>query len=125
MGSSNFLRIGAGAGFAGDRLEPAVELVEQGNLDALIFELLAERTIALAQHRKRGGSGRGYDERLLTRLRLVLPQALEHGTTIITNGGAADPHAAGLAIGDLAAELGLAACRVAVVTGDDILDRLD
>jgi hypothetical protein len=43
------IRIGAGAGFAGDRIEPAVELVEQGELDFLCFECLAERTIALAQ----------------------------------------------------------------------------
>ncbi|MCB0121504.1 MAG: acyclic terpene utilization AtuA family protein, partial [Caldilineaceae bacterium] len=58
------LRIGAGAGFAGDRMEPAVELVNHAQLDALVFELLAERTIALAQRRKRSGSGPGYDERL-------------------------------------------------------------
>jgi hypothetical protein len=119
------LRIGAGAGFAGDRLEPAVALVEQANLDTLVFELLAERTIALAQRRKRTGSGPGYDERLLWRLRAVLPQAVAGGTTIITNGGAADPHAAGLAVQALAQELGLPRCRVAVVTGDEITARLE
>ncbi|HWT51407.1 MAG TPA: acyclic terpene utilization AtuA family protein, partial [Caulobacter sp.] len=43
------VRIGAGAGFAGDRIEPAVELVREGRLDYLVFECLAERTIALAQ----------------------------------------------------------------------------
>jgi hypothetical protein len=43
------IRIGAGAGFAGDRIEPAVELIEKGDLDYLCFECLAERTIALAQ----------------------------------------------------------------------------
>ena len=64
------------AGFAGDRLEPAVELVEQADLDVLVFELLAERTIALAQRRKQSHSGPGYDERLLWRLRGVLPQAI-------------------------------------------------
>ena len=43
------VRIGAGAGFSGDRIEPAVELAEKGGLDYLVFECLAERTIALAQ----------------------------------------------------------------------------
>ena len=119
------LRIGAGAGFAGDRLDPAVELINHANLNALVFELLAERTIALAQRRKRTESGPGYDERLLWRLRAVLPQAITQGTTIITNGGAADPRGAGLAVRRLAGELGLTRCRVAVVTGDEIGSRLD
>ncbi len=43
------LRIGCGAGFSGDRLDPAIELATRGNLDYLVFECLAERTIALAQ----------------------------------------------------------------------------
>ena len=41
------IRIGSGAGYAGDRIEPAVELMEKGNLDYIIFECLAERTIAI------------------------------------------------------------------------------
>ncbi|HEX5690936.1 MAG TPA: acyclic terpene utilization AtuA family protein, partial [Roseiflexaceae bacterium] len=121
---SGQMRLGAGAGFAGDRLEPAVELVEHGSLDVLVFELLAERTIALAQRRVRSGSGPGFDDRLLERMEAVLPAALRQRTRIITNGGAADPRGAGLAIRDLARKLGLR-CRVAVVTGDDVLERLD
>ena len=46
------LRIGCGAGFSGDRLEPAVVLAERGGIDYLVLECLAERTIALAQLRK-------------------------------------------------------------------------
>jgi hypothetical protein len=122
---ASIARIGAGAGFAGDRLEPAVDLVNHAALDAIVFELLAERTIALAQRRKQSGSGPGYDERLLWRLRAVLPAAMQQGTTIITNGGAADPMGAGQAVYALAQELGLEDCRMAVVTGDDILARLD
>ncbi|MCB0108654.1 MAG: DUF1446 domain-containing protein [Caldilineaceae bacterium] len=119
------LRIGAGAGFAGDRMEPAVELVNHAQLDALVFELLAERTIALAQRRKRSGSGPGYDERLPARVGSVLAAALTHGTTIITNGGAADPTAAGAALAALAHELGHGECGVAAVTGDDVLAAID
>lgn len=46
------IRIGSGAGFAGDRLDPAILLAEKGELDFLVFECLAERTIALAQLRR-------------------------------------------------------------------------
>ena len=46
------IRIGGGAGYGGDRIEPAVDLIRFGNLDYIIFECLAERTIALAQQRK-------------------------------------------------------------------------
>lgn len=46
------IRIGSGAGYAGDRIEPAVELMEKGNLDYIIFECLAERTVAIGQQDK-------------------------------------------------------------------------
>jgi hypothetical protein len=119
------MRIGAGAGFAGDRIDPAVELVSKGSLDVLVFEVLAERTIALAQRRKRSGSAPGFDDRLAERMAAVLPAAMRQRTQIITNGGAADPHGGGMAVRDLARRLGLSNCRVAVVTGDDVTQRLD
>lgn len=119
------VRIGAGAGFAGDRLDPAVDLAERGQLDALVFEILAERTIALAQRRRRSGTGPGYDERLAERVGAVLPAALAQGTVVITNGGAADPHGGGVAIRDAARAAGLARCRVAVAGGDDVLGQID
>lgn len=50
------VRIGSGAGYAGDRIEPAIDLIEKGNLDYIIFECLAERTISLAQKAKNGRS---------------------------------------------------------------------
>ena len=55
------IRIGAGAGYSGDRIEPAIELGEHGNLDYLVFECLAERTIALAQQHKLADPKKGYD----------------------------------------------------------------
>jgi len=63
------VRIGAGAGFAGDRIEPAVELVREGRLDYLVFECLAERTIALAQRTRLGDPSAGYDPLLEARMR--------------------------------------------------------
>ncbi len=67
------LRIGSGAGYSGDRIEPAVELAEHGDLDYLVFECLAERTIALAQQARISDPQGGYDPLLSERMRRVLP----------------------------------------------------
>lgn len=114
-------RIGSGAGYSGDRIDPAQELAERGGLDALVFECLAERTIALAQLRRLRDPGQGYDLLLEERMRAVLPACVRQGTTLITNMGAANPLAAGQAVLQVARELGLDRLRVAVVTGDDVL----
>lgn len=118
------VRIGAGAGYAGDRIEPAQDLAERGNLDYLCFECLAERTIALAQAERRRDSAAGFDRRLIDRLRAVLPACSRNGTRIITNMGAANPAGAARVAAGVAADLGLEHLRIAAVVGDDILDRL-
>jgi hypothetical protein len=115
-------RIGSGAGYAGDRIDPAQALAEQGRLHALVFECLAERTIALAQLRRSRDPEHGYDPLLQERMRAVLPACVRQGTTIISNMGAAHPQAAGAAVLAVARELKLPQLRVAVVTGDDVLD---
>jgi hypothetical protein len=115
------VRLGAGSGFAGDRIDPAADLAERGDLDYLVFECLGERTVAAGHARRLGDSGAGYDPMLAARLRAVLPACRARGTTVITNGGAANPEAAGEVAGRAAAELGLAGLRLAVVTGDDVL----
>lgn len=116
------IRIGAGAGFSGDRIEPAVELIERGRLDYLVFECLAERTIALAQQVRRGDPTAGYDPLLETRMRAVLPGSRRQGIRIISNMGAANPVAAAGRVVEIARELGLTGLKVAAVTGDDVLD---
>lgn len=115
------VRLGAGAGFAGDRTDPALDLAERAKLDYLVFECLGERTIAAAHSRRLSRPGTGYDPRLLDRMRAVLPACRAAGTRIITNSGAAEPRAAGQAVTALARELGLTGLRVAVLTGDDVL----
>ncbi|MDP3221796.1 MAG: acyclic terpene utilization AtuA family protein, partial [Rubrivivax sp.] len=114
-------RIGSGAGYAGDRIDPAQALAEHGQLNALVFECLAERTIALAQLRRSHDPTQGYDPLLQERMRAVLPACVHNGTTVISNMGAANPEAAGAAVLAVARELGLPTLRVAVVTGDDVL----
>ena len=81
-------RIGSGAGYSGDRIDPAQDLAERGALDVLVFECLAERTIALAQLRRSQDPQQGYDLLLKARMRAVLPACVKQGVTLITNMGA-------------------------------------
>ena len=117
------LRIGAGAGFQGDRFEPAIILAEQGNLDYLVLECLAERTIALAQKNKLDNPALGYDPFLQRRIEPLLPLLKKRRIRLITNMGAANPEAAGRAIIEIARQQNIS-IKVAIVTGDDILTRL-
>ena len=117
------MRIGCGAGFQGDRFEPAVVLASQGGLDWLMLECLAERTIALSTLERMRDPEAGYDILLDRRLRTLLPELKKNGVRLITNMGAANPLGAGRRIAALARELGLH-MRVAVVTGDDVARHL-
>jgi hypothetical protein len=118
------LRIGAGAGYAGDRIAPAVELAEKGQLDYLVFECLAERTIALAQLERSQNPAAGFDGMLEARMRAVLPACIRQGVRILSNMGAANPLQAGHAVLAVARELGLPQVKVAVLLGDDVLATL-
>lgn len=118
------LRLGAGAGYAGDRIPPAVELAQHGRLDYLVFECLAERTIALAQLERLQQPDRGFDPLLAERMHAVLPVCLAQGTRIISNMGAANPMQAGHEAIRVAKGLGVQGLKVAVVQGDDVLPRL-
>lgn len=119
------IRIGAGAGYSGDRIEPAVELAEHGRLDYLVFECLAERTIALAQQARRRDPRLGYDPLLAERMRAVLPACRRAGTVIVSNMGAANPVAAAELIRTIAGELGLKGLKIAAVTGDDVTAEMN
>ena len=118
------VRIGAGSGYAGDRIEPAIELAEHGAIDYLIFECLAERTIALAQQLKQRSPELGYDPLLTERMQAVLPLCAQKGIRIISNMGAANPLAAAAKVRQIAAALGLCRLKVAAVLGDDVLEVL-
>ena len=119
------VRIGVGAGFAGDRIDPAVQLAEFGRLDFLVFECLAERTIALSQLRKRENPDAGYDPLLVERMSAVLPACRRNGTRVIGNMGAANPRSAARNTVEIARRLGLHGLRIACVEGDDVLHLKD
>ncbi len=118
------LAIGCAAGFGGDRTdaaEPVVDtLVSRGGAGVLIFEVLAERTLALAQLDRRVNPDRGYAPLMEPMLRPVLRKCLDHGIPIVSNFGAANPRAAARRIRQVASEEGVRHVRVAVVEGDDL-----
>jgi hypothetical protein len=118
------IKLGSGAGYAGDRIEPALELAEKGDIDYLVFECLAERTIALAQQAKMRNPDGGYDPLLEARMRAVLVPCRERRIRIVTNMGAANPVAAAEKTRTIAKELGLTGLKIAAVTGDDLLDAV-
>ncbi|SFC35589.1 Protein of unknown function [Flagellimonas taeanensis] len=119
------IRIGSGAGYSGDRIEPAVDLIEKGNLDYIVFECLAERTIALAQLQKLQNPDLGYDPLLENRMRACLPICAGKKVKLISNMGAANPTAAAKRTATLAKELGLEKIKIAAVSGDDVISLLD
>ena len=116
------LRIGAGASYAGDRIEPATELARQGQLDYLVYETLAERTIALAQLERMKNPEAGYNELLADRFYGALPHCKKNGTRVVTNMGAANPAGAANRTAQLIRELKLGPLKVAAVLGDDVLE---
>jgi hypothetical protein len=119
---SDVLRIGAGAGFADDRIAPAAELAAHGAVDWLVFECLAERTIARENLARQKDPERGYTPHLQGRMEAVLPDCLRHGIRIVTNMGAANPAAAARAVRRLAREMDLGEVPCAVVGGDDVAE---
>ena len=119
------IRIGAGAGYAGDRLEPALELIEKGNLDYISFECLAERTIAIGQQAKLKDPTKGYNGLLEHRMEKALPLCWERKVKLITNMGSANPEAAAAKCVEIAKKHGLTGMKIACVTGDDLLPNID
>lgn len=111
------IRIGSGAGFSADRLDPAVRLIERGRLDWIGFECLAERTLAQAQVARAADPDKGYNRFLEARMRACLPLCVRNGTRLITNMGAANPLAAARRTAEIAGPDGPA---VACITGDDV-----
>ncbi|MCC6535279.1 MAG: DUF1446 domain-containing protein [Burkholderiales bacterium] len=118
------IRVGCGAGFSDDRIDPAQEIAEQGALDYLVFECLAERTIARENLARLKDPDKGYTPYLVERFQAVLPACSRNGVRIVTNMGAANPVAAAQAVRREARALGLDEIAVAVVLGDDVTEQI-
>jgi hypothetical protein len=114
------IRIGCGAGFSSDRLGPAIDLARDGDLDALVFECIGERTLAFGHRDRRADPARGYTPQLRARMTGVLAACFQRKTRIVTNMGVANVPAAMDVIIDVARTLGLRGLRVAGLEGDDV-----
>lgn len=119
------VRIGCGSGFWGDALDPAAELLEHGRLDCLAFDYLAELTMALLQRLRAKDPGAGYVEDAVQAMGDLGPMARRLGTVLVSNGGGVNPASGARAIAQRLAAHGERGVRIATVTGDDLLDRLD
>jgi len=124
MTGNGALRIGNCSGFYGDRVEAARELVEGGPLDVLTGDYLAELTMAILYRAKLKRPETGYAVTFLTQMEQVLGTCLDRGIKAVANAGGLNPAGLAEALGQLAGRLGLRP-RIAHVTGDDVLDRLD
>lgn len=120
--TKNRIRIGAGSGFSDDRFEPALELARHGDIDYLVFECLAERTIARETLSRLKNPEAGYTPYLVDRMRMVLPECMQRGIRIVTNMGAANPIQAARVVRAEALALGLKVPRVAAIIGDDVTE---
>ena len=124
MNTLRDFRIGCGAGFSSDRLDPAVDLARRGDLDVLVFECVGERTLALGHRDRRADPARGYNPLLERRMRAILPLTFPAGARVVTNMGVAHPIAAAGRTVEVARELGLTGLRVAALVGDDATDAI-
>lgn len=119
------IKIGTGSGWWGDRVSPAAELAEKGDLDYLCFETMAEATVSTAQVRKRRDPDfGGFDTYLDDRMAAVLPHCIRRGTKIVSNQGWVNPLGAARAIRAHLDRLGAHHWKVAAVTGSIVTDSI-
>ncbi len=119
------IRLGAGSGFWGDGFDPAMELLEHGELDYMGFDFLAELTMALLQRQKLKNPQAGYVPDAVEYISRMLSLARTRETRLISNGGGVNPRAAAKRIAEQAALQGFQGTRVALVEGDDLLGEID
>ena len=118
------VRIGTGAGMADDRIEPAVQLLQTGQLNYMVCECLAERTIAREALNRINAPEKGYTPMLEQRIRALSPLLREKGVRLVTNMGAANPVGAAHVIQREARQVGVQDLSCAAVIGDDVLEKL-
>jgi hypothetical protein len=119
------VRIANCSGFYGDRLAAARELLAGPDpIDVLSGDYLAELTMLILWKARQRDPAAGYATTFLRQMEDTLATCLERGVKVVTNAGGLNPHGLASALRDLAERLGLRP-RIAVVEGDDIVDRLD
>jgi len=119
------VRIGGGMGFYGDSIYPSLDTVLSGDVQYMAFDHLAELTMAILQKDRARNPAGGFTKDIGPLMRELLPHTHARGIRLITNAGGINPTGARDEVARIARELGLSGLRIAVVTGDDVLGRLD
>ena len=120
------VRVAGGQGFWGDWLEAPYRQVTGGPIDYLMMDYLAEVTMSILQKQKSRDPARGYATDFITQMERILPTIAERGIKVTANAGGVNPRACAMALADVARRLGLGGkLTIGVVTGDDLLGRLD
>lgn len=119
------IRIASGQGFWGDLLSAPLAQVSKGQVDYLMLDYLAEVTMSILQKQKLKNPALGYAKDLISTVEEVLPYLMERNIVMITNGGGVNPEAARDAVFEVARKLGIKGVKVGIVTGDNILPRMD
>jgi hypothetical protein len=125
VATNRILRIANGQGFWGDSVDAPVRLVEEGPLDVLTLDYLAEVTMSILQKQRRRDPAAGYATDFVDLVRRILPAVFRKGIRIVTNAGGVNPDACRKALLEVAREHAARGLRIGTVRGDDILDRLD
>lgn len=118
------IRIASGQGFWGDLQRAPIDQARRGPIDYLVMDYLAEVTMSIMQKQKLRNPETGYARDFVEVVTELLPDIREKGFRIISNAGGVNPAACAEAILANARQRGIAV-KVAVVTGDDLLDQLD
>ena len=118
------IRIANCSGFFGDRLSAATEMVEDGPIDVLTGDWLAELTMLILQRTRAKRPGGGFARTFVMQMEHVMGTCLDRGIKVVSNAGGLDPDGCADAVAEVADKLGLSP-TIAYVAGDDVLDRLD
>ncbi len=122
--TDKIVRVASGQGFWGDSLEAPRQQVEGGPVDYLMLDYLAEVTMSILQKQKERDPNMGYARDFVGAIESVLEAITERGVRVIANAGGVNPIACAQAIQAAATKRGKTV-RIGVVTGDDLLDRID
>jgi len=120
------VRVASGQGFWGDLLTAPVDQVRGGPIDYLMLDYLAEVTMSIMQKQRARDPQAGYAKDFVALMREILPDCVEKDIKVLSNAGGVNVAGCAEAIKDVAGELGLSGkVKIGVVSGDDILGRLD
>lgn len=120
------IRIAAGQGFWGDLLDAPVRQVQGGPIDYLMLDYLAEVTMSIMQKQKARDQAAGYARDFVSLMKEILPACVDRNIRVVANAGGVNVPGCAAAVGAVARELGLSGkLKIGIVTGDDILDRID